>query len=228
MNPNFSQERRTALLNSARQLAEKARSEHRGLTASEQSQIDSALAESRQIAENLAADAKGRQIMGELDAMASGSGGPVDGRRLAFGKAMAQAATDKIMPPGGSKALSPSGVAVISQEFQPDPVALGRPANTLLSVLPIVQHTTPEFAYLRQSTRTSNAAVVAEGGTKPTSVFSVTRIEDSLDVVAHLSEAVPRYWFVDSPALQQFLTTELTFGLAKRRRGGSTGDDQQH
>jgi hypothetical protein len=79
--------------------------------------------------------------------------------------------------------------------------------------MPVKQHTTPEFAYLRQTTRTSNAAVVAEGGTKPTSVFSVTRIEDSLDVVAHLSEAVPRYWFVDSPALQQFLTTELTFGL---------------
>ena len=28
-------------------------------------------------------------------------------------------------------------------------------------------------------------------------------------LVAHLSEAVPRYWFVDSPALQQFLTTRL-------------------
>jgi hypothetical protein len=44
-------------------------------------------------------------------------------------------------------------------------------------------------------------------------VFSVVRVEDSLDVVAHISEAVPRYWFVDSPALQQFLTTELTYGL---------------
>ena len=39
------------------------------------------------------------------------------------------------------------------------------------------------------------------------------RVEHSLDVVAHISEAVPRYWFVDSPALQQFLTTELTYGL---------------
>ena len=28
-----------------------------------------------------------------------------------------------------------------------------------------------------------------------------------------LSEAVPRYWFVDSPALQQFLTNELISGL---------------
>ena len=126
---------------------------------------------------------------------------------------MATAAASKILPPGGSKALGPSGIAVVSQEFVPDPVALGRPANTLLSVMPVAQHTTPEFAYLRQTTRTNNAAVVAEGATKPTSVLSVTRIEDSLDVVAHLSEAVPRYWFVDNAALQQFLTTELMFGL---------------
>ena len=40
-----------------------------------------------------------------------------------------------------------------------------------------------------------------------------TRIEDSLDVVAHISEPVPRYWLVDSPALEQFLTNELTYGL---------------
>ena len=79
--------------------------------------------------------------------------------------------------------------------------------------MPVKQHTEPTYGYLRQTVRTSNAAVVAEGGTKPTSVFSVVRIEDSLDVIAHISEPCPRYWLVDSPALQQFLTTELTYGL---------------
>jgi hypothetical protein len=39
------------------------------------------------------------------------------------------------------------------------------------------------------------------------------RVEDQLDVIAHLSEAAPRLWFVDSPALQQFLTNELTYDL---------------
>jgi len=125
---------------------------------------------------------------------------------------MADAAASKIMPPG-SKALAPSGIVVVGVEFSPDPVALGRPANTLLSVMPVKQHTEPTYGYLRQTVRTSNAAVVAEGGTKPTSVFSVVRIEDSLDVIAHISEPCPRYWLVDSPALQQFLTTELTYGL---------------
>lgn len=56
----------------------------------------------------------------------------------------------------------------------------------------------PEFAYLRQTVRTNNAAVVAEGAAKSTSVYSLTRSEDKPDVVAHLSEGVPRYWFTDN------------------------------
>ena len=206
--------RRDTVLSTVRAVAEKARSESRELTDAEAADVDAALSEARQINTTLAADAKARLIMGQLDAQASASGGlPGDSRRLSFGKSMAAAATHKILPPGGQKALSPSGIAIVSQEFAPDPVALGRPANTLLSVMPVKQHTTPEFAYLRQTTRTNNAAVVAEGGTKPTSVFSVVRIEDSLDVVAHISEAVPRYWFVDSPALEQFLVAEFGLGL---------------
>jgi Phage capsid family len=35
----------------------------------------------------------------------------------------------------------------------------------------------------------------------------------TLAVVAHLSEGIPRYWLLDSVALQQFVDNELTFGL---------------
>ena len=107
------------------------------------------------------------------------------------------------------KALAPTGAAVVGQEFRPDPVALGQPALSLLDVVPVVQHATPEFAYLRQTVRTNNAAVVAEGATKPTSVYSVNRVEQSLVVVAHLSEGIPRYWLLDSSALEQFVASEL-------------------
>jgi hypothetical protein len=73
--------------------------------------------------------------------------------------------------------------------------------------------TTRQFAYLRQSVRTNNAAVVAEGAVKPTSVYSVVRVEESLAVIAHLSEGVPRYWFVDNAVVQGFLANELDYGL---------------
>ena len=59
-------------------------------------------------------------------------------------------------------------------------------------LLPVLQHTTAEYAYLRQTTRTNNAAVVAEGASKPTSVYSVTRIEQSLAVRA--AALNPRTW----------------------------------
>ena len=90
---------------------------------------------------------------------------------------------------------------------------LGRVAQGLLEVLPTQAHSQPEYAYLRQTTRTNNAAVVPEGTVKPTSVYSVVRVEQSLVVVAHLSEGIPRYWLLDWVALEQFVDNELTFGL---------------
>ena len=219
------------MLEAARQIAEKARLEGRGLTAAEQSQVDSALAEARDLGGRLAAGAKSAQLLGQLDAMASGAaeqlmshnttspallGLPGDGMRLAFGKAMADAAAQKIMPPGyAQKAVAPSGSVVTPQSFQPDPVRLGQQAAGLLSVLPVTVQASPQFAYLRQTTRTNLAAIVPEGSVKPTSVYSVVLIEDVLDVIAHLSEAVPRFWLADTPQLQQFLTNELTYGLAQ-------------
>jgi hypothetical protein len=44
-------------------------------------------------------------------------------------------------------------------------------------------------------------------------VYSVVRVEESLAVIAHLSEGVPRYWFVDNAAVQGFLADELDYGL---------------
>ena len=52
-----------------------------------------------------------------------------------------------------------------------------------------------------------------EGAAKPTSVYSVVRFEQTLAVVAHLSEGIPRYWLLDSVALQMFVENEMTFGL---------------
>jgi hypothetical protein len=175
-----------------------------------------------------AADARSRQLMSELDAIAAPSqdfrhegvtpllGLPGDGQRLAFGKAMSAAAAHKIMPPSthGAKAVAVSGTAGLPQQFVADPVKLGRPPTSLLSALPVTVQSSPQFAYLRQSVRTNAAAIVAEGALKPTSTYTVVRIEDKLDVFAHLSEALPRMWIADSPALQQFLSNELTYGLA--------------
>jgi HK97 family phage major capsid protein len=130
------------------------------------------------------------------------------GKRLVFGHKMAAGLVSR-------KALATSGAAVVGQEFQPDPIALGKPALGLLDVLPTKGHASPLYAYLRQSARSNQAAVVAEGATKPTSVYSVTRVEQSLSVIAHLSEGIPHYWLSDNPTLTGFLSNELTYGLQR-------------
>lgn len=218
-------QRRQQLLDHATSIVEKAAAEGRDFIGDEAKTIDDCLAEVKTIDATLRADQKSRDIMSALDAQAPAStdlrqdgvnpflGRPGDGQRLTFGKAMSAAAAYKIMPIGAAKALAPSGATVVSQEFQPDPVALGKPATSLLDLLPVVTHTSQEFAYLRQTVRTNNAAVVAAGDVKPTSVYSVERVEDSLDVIAHLSDGVPRYWFSDNASLQQFLNNELRYGL---------------
>jgi hypothetical protein len=44
-------------------------------------------------------------------------------------------------------------------------------------------------------------------------VYSVVRVEQSLVVVAHLSEGIPRFWLLDVNALQAFVDAELHYGL---------------
>ncbi len=114
----------------------------------------------------------------------------------------------------GEKALAPSGAVITGLEFVADPVVMGKPAQNLLSVIPVKAHSEPQFSYLRQSVRSNAAAVVPEGSVKPTSTYSIVRVDDSLVVIAHLNEAVPRYWLLDNVALQQFLSSEFTYGLS--------------
>jgi hypothetical protein len=78
---------------------------------------------------------------------------------------MGQQAANRILD--RTKALSPSGASVVSQEFRADPISPGKPALSLLDVIPVVQHATPEITYLRQTTRINNAAVTAAGRSNP-------------------------------------------------------------
>lgn len=153
-----------------------------------------------------------RELAAELGIGGAGPGGSLKGQRLNFKGSMAANLARQIQPEG-SKALAPSGATVVAQEFRPDPVALGKPAQGLLDLLEVIEHSTPEISYLRQTTRTNNAAAVAEGALKPTSIYSVTKITNSLEVIAHLSEGIPRYWLVDNAAIEAFLANELEFGL---------------
>ncbi|GAT17620.1 phage major capsid protein [Mycolicibacterium thermoresistibile] len=69
------------------------------------------------------------------------------------------------------------------------------------------------FEYYRQTVRTNNATAVADGGTKPTSVFSLELVDDRARVIAHLSEPMPIRLFQDHPELNRWLDTEMAEGV---------------
>lgn len=107
----------------------------------------------------------------------------------------------------GSK-LAPQTVLLDS------PVSLGKPATSLLDVLPSRIVPGGEYSYLQQTVRTNNAAPVAVGSLKPTSVMTFTRINGTCEVVAHLSEPIHEMWLADVPSLEQFVEDELGAGVA--------------
>ena len=203
-------------LKAARDVAAKAADEHRNMTADEQAVYDAAMAKARPILDALDAHRNDQEVEAAIRGQFAGIGGTPTGKtgqRLTFKGMAAGIATRMIGGNLGAKALAPSGATVVAQTFTDDPVALGRAATGLLDILPVTTQTAAEYAFLRQGTRTNNAAEVAAGDTKPTSVLGLTRVEQSLAVVAHLSEGIPRYWIADNAALEQFVSTELEYGL---------------
>lgn len=142
--------------------------------------------------------------------------------RLAFaGRGAKRAAADlaRRIPNavGGSKAFAAEGATLSAATLTPEVVVeAGRPPVSLLEVLNAHQHDTAAFRYMRQTVRTNNAAIVAPGDTKPTSVVTVDEVEDKLQVFAHLSEYVDKYLLADNDALERFLSAQLFQMLAEK------------
>ena len=54
---------------------------------------------------------------------------------------------------------------------------------------------------------------------KPTSVYTVVKVPNSLVVVAHLSEGIPRFWLIDQVSLETFVFQRAGVRAATCRRG---------
>jgi HK97 family phage major capsid protein len=72
---------------------------------------------------------------------------------------------------------------------------------------------TDAFAYVRETVRTLAAAPVASGGTKPTSVISVAKVEDRARVIAHVGEPIDRFILSDATLLRPFLEGSFREGV---------------
>lgn len=113
----------------------------------------------------------------------------------------------------GTKALTTSGQVTTDVPIRPDVVPTGRPATSLLDVIPTISRPTPTWRYLRQNSRALGAAPVAEGALKPVSTVGTETVESGCAVIAHLSEPVGKFILGDAPGLQRFVADELVYGL---------------
>lgn len=114
---------------------------------------------------------------------------------------------------GGRKALTPAGESVGAVQVATSPVALGKRAAGLLDLIPVISNSPSRFEYNRQTLRELNAAAVAPGTVKPTSRFAFEPIKGDLTVVAHLSDPIDQYLLQDLDGLEQFVRSELIYGL---------------
>lgn len=115
----------------------------------------------------------------------------------------------------GTKAFVAGGSTLTATSLDPNPVALARPLAdlSLFNILQVTTRDKKDYAYLRQTVRTNNAAPVATGAQKPTSVYTVESVTAQLQVVAHISEYIDTYLLQDNANLEGFLSSEMTSGL---------------
>jgi HK97 family phage major capsid protein len=145
-------------------------------------------------------------------------GGSYDGSAPASYSSKGQSWGDAVVKANsneyGFKALLASGSTAVSVPLAVDPVRPGERLQFLRQLIPTERDDVGRFSYLRQTTRTNLAAVVAEGATKPTSIYTLTRVDDRARVIAHLSEQIARQSIDDAALLKQFIEQEMRLGLA--------------
>ena len=68
-------------------------------------------------------------------------------------------------------------------------------------------------SFLQQSVFTNAAAPVATGALKPTSTFTVQRVDQPVQTIAHMTEPVDRSLLMDASQLAEFLDSQLILGV---------------
>ncbi|PJJ62178.1 phage major capsid protein [Compostimonas suwonensis] len=117
----------------------------------------------------------------------------------------------------GQKAFLTPGVVDFQVPLEStSPLEIQRIPQSILEVLKTTERAVPKWEYLRQTVFTNNAAIVAPGATKPTSVVTVDKADGELFVFAHLSEAIDKFLLEDNDSMAAFLQSQLLYGLARK------------
>jgi HK97 family phage major capsid protein len=205
---NARQKERADQLAKAQGIVNAAKAGGRDLTADESTTVEGIFARideiDRQEKSAKEADALMARLGGSGDATPTGTGA---GFRWAKSVSDRMTATASA---GGVKALLTGEVATGPAV---DVAALPDKPTRLLDLIPRADLSENTFAYLRQTVATNNAAVVADGALKPTSVYTFDEIEDRARVIAHLSEPFPIRYADDHTSMVEVLSSQMFGGV---------------
>jgi HK97 family phage major capsid protein len=111
------------------------------------------------------------------------------------------------------KTVTAANAGAVSDRQLDDPVALAQRRMTIRDLLTVVPTNAGSVDYAKQTTRTNNAAVVAEAATKPTSDYVWTTANVPVRTIAHLAK-LTRQALDDVQQLQGEVEQEMRYGLA--------------
>lgn len=117
---------------------------------------------------------------------------------------------------GGTKAII-SGTITVGAPIQAGidrlPSYPTRVLDLLVDRQPLGEGNT--YTWWQQTVETNNAAMVADAGLKPTSIYTFVEREGRVRVIAHLSEPLPERFLSDYAGLGEFLEAEMEEGLQR-------------
>jgi HK97 family phage major capsid protein len=207
------------ILDAARVICDRAMKDRREFTSTERVDVEQYLAKAREIRDQLEAPEPRKshlptleelnELFGEESATADlwSKAGKAGDWGAAFEKALRGRSpyeSKAIMEPSGSV-----GVPGIIDGLTP----LGDRVETILQLIPWKRLSgTDAISYLLEIERTHRAAPVATGDTKPTSTYTVERVDDRVRTIAHLSEPIPRQYLADIGLLRDYVGSMLVEG----------------
>lgn len=203
-------ESRAAALKAAQDVIDQAKADGRDLTADELSFVDQKHDEVRALDEKLAkSKATLDAIAGNGDATAT-----LSGQKAAWAAQVASRVSET-MGAYGVKAITTGGID-IPQALSPIVTTPAISPGRVLDLFSRAELTGNEFEYLRQTTRTNNAATVADNAAKPTSVYTFEDESGRARVFAHLSEPIPLRYLADHRELSGILSGQMGEDLYRR------------
>ncbi|GEK03508.1 phage major capsid protein [Streptomyces sp. 1-11] len=207
-------------IDAARAIQQKAEAEDREFTPDEAKQLDELIAKGHELKKEADRTKAAETMHDALKALGEGVPAGHDTKSTVHPRVKASGGTDwaetmlsQVSGPTGYKGLLANGTVAVNVPITPEPVRMDVPVLSLRQLLPNVQNTTGRFAYLRQTARNNNAAVVAPGAKKPTSTYSLDRVDDRVRTIAHLSEPIAKQDLDDVSMLRTFIDQEMRLGL---------------